>query len=123
MKKVAGSVLVPDTRKNLHPTRVQLWALWVPGEESWGRSESGKECQGGDKNEIQLSPSTLSPSPNVLRRQSSQAANGRKNIYSIPPYKRWASVAELTCHLQGSTPYGIRFSHRTYRPLPTKDVT
>jgi hypothetical protein len=24
---------------------------------------------------------------------------------------------------QGSTPYGIRFSHKTYRPSPTKDVT
>jgi hypothetical protein len=25
--------------------------------------------------------------------------------------------------IQGSTPYGIRFSHKTYRPSPTKDVT
>jgi hypothetical protein len=40
-----------------------------------------------------------------------------------PLYKRWGSVAELTCHLQGSTPCGIRFSHKTYRPAPTKDVT
>jgi hypothetical protein len=43
--------------------------------------------------------------------------------YSIPPYKRWGSVAELTCHLQGSTSYGIRLSHKTYRPSPNKDVT
>jgi hypothetical protein len=28
-----------------------------------------------------------------------------------------------TCHLQGFTPYGIRFSHKTYRPSPTTDVT
>jgi hypothetical protein len=28
----------------------------------------------------------------------------RRIGYSIPPYKRWGSVAELTCHLQGSTP-------------------
>jgi hypothetical protein len=40
-----------------------------------------------------------------------------------PPFKRWGSVAELTCHLQDSTPSGIRFSHKTYRPSPTKDVT
>jgi hypothetical protein len=40
-----------------------------------------------------------------------------------PPYKRWGSVVDLTRHLQGSTPYGIRFSHKTYRPSPTKDVT
>jgi hypothetical protein len=38
------------------------------------------------------------------------------------PYKRWGSVAEITCHLQGSTPNGIRFSHKTYRPSATKDV-
>jgi hypothetical protein len=30
------------------------------------------------------------------------------------------SAAELACHLQGSTPYGIRFSHKPYRPSPTK---
>jgi hypothetical protein len=33
------------------------------------------------------------------------------------------SVAELRCHLQSSSPYGIRFSHKTYRPSPIKDVT
>jgi hypothetical protein len=43
--------------------------------------------------------------------------------HSIPSYKRWGSVAELTCYLQGSTPYGIKLSHKTYRPSPTKDVT
>jgi hypothetical protein len=43
--------------------------------------------------------------------------------YSLLPYKRWGTVAELTCHLQASTPYGIRFSHKTYRPSPTKDLT
>jgi hypothetical protein len=43
--------------------------------------------------------------------------------YSILLYKRWGSVADLTCHLQGSTPYGIRFSHKSYRPSPTKAVT
>jgi hypothetical protein len=42
--------------------------------------------------------------------------------YSIPLYKLWGLVAELICHLQGSTPYEIRFSHKTYRPSPTKDV-
>jgi hypothetical protein len=41
----------------------------------------------------------------------------------MPPYKRWGSVAELTWHLQGSTPYGRRFSHKIYRPSPTKDIT
>jgi hypothetical protein len=43
--------------------------------------------------------------------------------YSIPSYKRWGSLAELTWHSQCSTPYGIRFSHKIYRPSPTKDVT
>jgi hypothetical protein len=43
--------------------------------------------------------------------------------YSTPPYKRWGSVAELTCHLQGSNLYGIRLSHKIYRPSLTKDVT
>jgi hypothetical protein len=38
-------------------------------------------------------------------------------------YKRWGSVAELICQLQGSTPYGIRLSHKIYRPAPTKDGT
>jgi hypothetical protein len=42
---------------------------------------------------------------------------------SMTPYKRWGSVAEVACHVQGSTPYGIRFSHEFYRPSPTKDVT
>jgi hypothetical protein len=37
-------------------------------------------------------------------------------MYIIPPYKRWG-------YLQGSTPYGIIISHKTYRPSPTKDVT
>jgi hypothetical protein len=46
-----------------------------------------------------------------------------KSLYSIPPCKRWGPVAELTRHLQGSTPSGIRFSHKNYRPSPTKDVT
>jgi hypothetical protein len=36
---------------------------------------------------------------------------------SIPPYKRWGSVAELTCHLQGFTPDGIRFSHITLQAV------
>jgi hypothetical protein len=32
----------------------------------------------------------------------------KKNFtsYSLPPYKWWGSVAELTCHLQGSPPIG-----------------
>jgi hypothetical protein len=47
----------------------------------------------------------------------------RRNTYSIPPYKRWGPGEELTCQLQGFTSYGIRFSHKTYRPSPTKDVT
>jgi hypothetical protein len=34
------------------------------------------------------------------------------STYSIPPYKRWGSVAELTCHSPGSTPYEIKFSHK-----------
>jgi hypothetical protein len=33
------------------------------------------------------------------------------------------SVAELTCHLHGSTPYAIRSSHESDWPSPTKDVT
>jgi hypothetical protein len=41
----------------------------------------------------------------------------------VSPYKRWGSVAELKCHLQGSTLSGIRFSHNAYRPSPTNDVT
>jgi hypothetical protein len=45
-------------------------------------------------------------------------------FYTVyPSNKRWRSVAELTGDLQGSTFYGIRSSHRTYRPSPTKDVT
>jgi hypothetical protein len=44
-------------------------------------------------------------------------------LNSIPPYKRWGSVAELTCHLQNSTRYGIIFSHKAYRPSLIKDVT
>jgi hypothetical protein len=39
------------------------------------------------------------------------------------PLKMWGPVAELTCYLQGSTLYGIKFSHKTYRPSPTTDVT
>jgi hypothetical protein len=35
-------------------------------------------------------------------------------LYSILPYKRWRSVAELTCHLKGFTPSGI-----TYFKKPT----
>jgi hypothetical protein len=46
-----------------------------------------------------------------------------EHINSIPPYKRWGSVAEPTSHLQGSTSYEIRFSHKTYRRSPTKHVT
>jgi hypothetical protein len=38
-------------------------------------------------------------------------------------HKQWGSVAELTCHLQGSIPYGIRSSYKIYRPSLTKDVT
>jgi hypothetical protein len=38
--------------------------------------------------------------------------------YTVKPhYKRWVSVAELTCHLQGSTPYGIRFSHKNLQAV------
>jgi hypothetical protein len=29
------------------------------------------------------------------------------SLYSSPPYKRWGSVAELTCHSQGSTLIGL----------------
>jgi hypothetical protein len=46
-----------------------------------------------------------------------------RKTYTVYPYKRWGSVAGLTYHLQGSTPYWIRFPRKTYRPLPTKDVT
>jgi hypothetical protein len=49
--------------------------------------------------------------------------NYELDAYSTSPYERWGLVAELTCHLQNSTPYGIRFSQKTYRPSPTKDVT
>jgi hypothetical protein len=56
-----------------------------------------------------------------VRLYSTCALNMRKCValYSIPPYKRWGSVAELSCHLAGSIPYGIRFSHKSY----PKDVT
>jgi hypothetical protein len=40
-----------------------------------------------------------------------------------PIVKRWGSVAELSCHSQASTSYGIRFYNKPYRPSPTKDVT
>jgi hypothetical protein len=50
--------------------------------------------------------------------------NSKFGYTVYPPYKRWGSVAELTCPLKGSTPYvGLRFPHKTYNPLPTKDVT
>jgi hypothetical protein len=45
------------------------------------------------------------------------------DIYDVTPCKRWGSVAELICHLQGSIFYGIKSSHKCYRPSPTKDVT
>jgi len=32
---------------SLHPTYLQLWASWVPGEESWGRSKTGEVSQEG----------------------------------------------------------------------------
>jgi hypothetical protein len=44
-------------------------------------------------------------------------------IHNIRPYKWWGSVAEMTCHLQGPTPYGVKFFHKTYRPSTTKDIT
>jgi hypothetical protein len=34
-----------------------------------------------------------------------------QDLFSPPLYERWESVAELTCHLQGSTPYGKILSH------------
>jgi hypothetical protein len=60
------------------------------------------------------------PGPTVL-----QYPRFRMELHDtvLPPYKLWGSVAELTCHLQGSTPYGVKFSPKTYRPSPTKDVT
>jgi hypothetical protein len=41
-RKVAGSNLVTDDFSTCNPTYLQLWALWVPGEESWGRSKTGE---------------------------------------------------------------------------------
>jgi len=32
---------------SLHAVYLQLWALWVPGEESWGWSKNGEESQEG----------------------------------------------------------------------------
>jgi hypothetical protein len=41
-RKVAGSNLVTDDFPTCNPTYLQLWALWAPGEESWGRSKTGE---------------------------------------------------------------------------------
>jgi len=38
---------------SLHPTYLQMWALWVPGEESWGRSKTGEGSQEG---QMKLTP-------------------------------------------------------------------
>jgi hypothetical protein len=61
----------------------------------------------------------------ALQEVTMSKREGRSNFgnNSIPLYKRWGSVAELTCHLQGTTAYGIRISHKTYRPSPTRNVT
>jgi hypothetical protein len=40
-------------------------------------------------------------------------SNTQISHIQYPPYKWWGSVAELACHLQGSIPYGIRFSHKS----------
>jgi len=32
---------------SLHRTYLQLWALWVSGEVSWGRTETGEKSQEG----------------------------------------------------------------------------
>jgi hypothetical protein len=46
-RKVAGSNLVADDFSTCNPTYLQLWALWVPGEESWGRSKTVEYSQEG----------------------------------------------------------------------------
>jgi hypothetical protein len=42
--------------------------------------------------------------------QVCQTSSVQYLTYSLPPYKR----SGLTCHLQGSTPHGIRFSHNPF---------
>ena len=39
---------------SLHPTYLHLWALWVPGEESWGRSNTEERSQEG---QMKINPS------------------------------------------------------------------
>jgi hypothetical protein len=41
-RKVAGSNLVTDAFSTCNPTYLQLWDLWVPVEEYWGRSKTGE---------------------------------------------------------------------------------
>jgi hypothetical protein len=51
-RKVAGSNLVTDNFLTCNPTYLQLWALWVPGEESWGRSKKlGSNPRKADENQ------------------------------------------------------------------------
>jgi hypothetical protein len=35
-------IFFKSTCSTCNPTYLQLWALWVPGKESWGRSKTGE---------------------------------------------------------------------------------
>jgi len=69
---------IPRLRRvfSLHPTYLQLWALWVLGEVSWGRSITGEESQEGQMKS--------SPSLNVLV-QSAKSGRHRtvKTLYPL----------------------------------------
>jgi len=54
---------------SLHPTYLQLWGLWVPGEESWGRSNTWEVYQDGQMES--------NPSLNVLVQSAKPGSNGR----------------------------------------------
>jgi hypothetical protein len=81
-RKVAGSNLLTDNFSTCNPTYLRLWALWVPGEESWGRSDPRK----ADENQ--------SLSHRIKSNQSTLAAKCRHNdledyslllILGLPP--------------------------------------
>jgi len=44
-REAAGSTPYADGFSACTPSYWQLWALWVPGEEPWGRSKAGEESQ------------------------------------------------------------------------------
>jgi len=63
-RKVAGSRRLKSHAQQcfgLHPTHLQLWDLWVPGEESRGGSKTEEESseRHTDENQLFLCPSHL----------------------------------------------------------------